>query len=480
MELGTRIQQLRKARGISQERLAEEMGVSRQAVSKWEQGLSLPSTENLLALAELFAVSADELAGLAAAEPPRPRKRRVFPILLAALVLAAAGGIFRFARRPADPEAPDWESLGDFSLLWESEQAWEHLTAGTQTASFPFGTTLTPTKLETVQDTDYRGTSLHTVDCGGLSLRYLEGPEAVSLLSATTIVPGYETPRGICVGSTEADLLAAYGDALIYQLKDSGTAVLCRHEHSYIYSPSEASGTALIFYMDVGQVTGLALLAGDDMGSDAWAVDNISRFPVKGGQPDFSLRTEPETEDVDATRQVYIAWNALTTDQNLSAEDVYRLRQTVYENLQFMDWTAYGALGEAGRETETCMDLLAWLADQDTLSQPELTGLLAGGAGRSNLDGAFAEGYAAALTNAFLRYPETVCEILAGDGFSEQDQDYVIGGIVYGAWPADVQQQALEAAKDAVSQSHTEAARTIAWDIQAQLAEPEMKFSGGT
>ena len=64
MTLGERIAQLRREAGLSQEGLAEQMGVSRQAVSKWEKGLSYPDTENLLALAALFGVSADHLAGL--------------------------------------------------------------------------------------------------------------------------------------------------------------------------------------------------------------------------------------------------------------------------------------------------------------------------------------------------------------------------------------------------------------------------------
>ena len=64
MTLGERIQALRRERGMSQEGLAEVLGISRQAVSKWEKGLSCPDTGNLLALAELFGVSADELAGL--------------------------------------------------------------------------------------------------------------------------------------------------------------------------------------------------------------------------------------------------------------------------------------------------------------------------------------------------------------------------------------------------------------------------------
>ena len=46
---------------MTQEFVAESLGVSRQAVSKWETGLSEPSTTNLLALAKLYGVSAGEL-----------------------------------------------------------------------------------------------------------------------------------------------------------------------------------------------------------------------------------------------------------------------------------------------------------------------------------------------------------------------------------------------------------------------------------
>ena len=46
---------------MTQEFVAESVGVSRQAVSKWERGDSDPSTSNLLALAKLFGVSAEEL-----------------------------------------------------------------------------------------------------------------------------------------------------------------------------------------------------------------------------------------------------------------------------------------------------------------------------------------------------------------------------------------------------------------------------------
>ena len=59
--LGRRIQEARKAAGLSQESLGERLGVSRQAVSKWESGASDPSTSNLLALAKLYGISAEEL-----------------------------------------------------------------------------------------------------------------------------------------------------------------------------------------------------------------------------------------------------------------------------------------------------------------------------------------------------------------------------------------------------------------------------------
>ena len=61
MILADKIIRLRRKNGWSQEELAEKMNVSRQAVSKWESGVSDPSTSNLLALAKLYGISAEEL-----------------------------------------------------------------------------------------------------------------------------------------------------------------------------------------------------------------------------------------------------------------------------------------------------------------------------------------------------------------------------------------------------------------------------------
>ena len=61
MTLGEKIKELRKARGLSQEELAEQINVSRQAVSKWELDLSLPDIDNIVQLSQLFGVSTDHL-----------------------------------------------------------------------------------------------------------------------------------------------------------------------------------------------------------------------------------------------------------------------------------------------------------------------------------------------------------------------------------------------------------------------------------
>ena len=59
--LGEVIKEHRTRCSMTQEFVAEQLGVSRQAVSKWENGTSEPSTTNLLALAKLFGISAEEL-----------------------------------------------------------------------------------------------------------------------------------------------------------------------------------------------------------------------------------------------------------------------------------------------------------------------------------------------------------------------------------------------------------------------------------
>ena len=62
MNIGERIMALRKEKNISQTELAKRLNVSRQAVSKWEQGVSSPDTERLIRLAEILGTEVEYLA----------------------------------------------------------------------------------------------------------------------------------------------------------------------------------------------------------------------------------------------------------------------------------------------------------------------------------------------------------------------------------------------------------------------------------
>ncbi len=61
MTLGEKLKMYRSDKGLSQEKVAERIGVSRQAVTKWENNQSTPSSDNLIALAKIYQVSLDEL-----------------------------------------------------------------------------------------------------------------------------------------------------------------------------------------------------------------------------------------------------------------------------------------------------------------------------------------------------------------------------------------------------------------------------------
>ena len=70
IDIANRLYELRKRNSLSQEELAEKIGVSRQAVSKWERAEASPDTDNLILLAKLYSISMDEL--LSTDEPVEP------------------------------------------------------------------------------------------------------------------------------------------------------------------------------------------------------------------------------------------------------------------------------------------------------------------------------------------------------------------------------------------------------------------------
>ena len=61
MTFGEKLQKLRKEAGLSQEEFADQMGVSRQAVSKWERDSGYPETEKIIRMGRIFHVTLDYL-----------------------------------------------------------------------------------------------------------------------------------------------------------------------------------------------------------------------------------------------------------------------------------------------------------------------------------------------------------------------------------------------------------------------------------
>lgn len=79
MDIAERLQDLRKKAGYSQEQVAEQLGLSRQAVSKWESGQGKPEIDNIVKLMELYGVSADYiLLGIENSTPtPATEKKKL-------------------------------------------------------------------------------------------------------------------------------------------------------------------------------------------------------------------------------------------------------------------------------------------------------------------------------------------------------------------------------------------------------------------
>ena len=90
MEFNEKLQELRKQKGLTQEELAEQLYVSRTAISKWESGRGYPNIESLKAIAKFFSVTVDELIStdevLTIAEEDNRRKEKHFRDLIYGLL----------------------------------------------------------------------------------------------------------------------------------------------------------------------------------------------------------------------------------------------------------------------------------------------------------------------------------------------------------------------------------------------------------
>lgn len=92
MNLADRIQSLRKTKGLSQEQLADQIGVSRQAVSKWESEQSTPDLDKIILLSEFFHVTTDYL--LKGIEPVKDNREKSKDLTCKILYIASTAFIF--------------------------------------------------------------------------------------------------------------------------------------------------------------------------------------------------------------------------------------------------------------------------------------------------------------------------------------------------------------------------------------------------
>ena len=453
MTLGERIASHRRALGISQEELGARLGVSRQAVSKWETSTAVPDMENLLALSREFGVSVAELTGTPE-EPTAGRKQSsrralwVCAALAAAAVLALALHQMGSSAPPADPSETAPLPATDFALIWTGCEGYEtFLELGDQEGPFPFGRELVLTEPEEVADTDYHLTTLHRADCGGVTVEYLhteadperDQPEGDSITGLSTIAAGVWTPRGIGVGDTRADLTAAYGDNLVCCLKEEDSYTLVRHDDCYAYQTAEQPASALLFFLRDGLVAGIRVESTGDLGLDAYAPNNVTRFPVVNGEPDFSQRQEPEREEISDTRRVYIAWNQLVTNDNLSAEELYAYRRDVFSLLPELDWGELRQMGSAEDPDSAIFGLMVWLEDQAPYSSAEILWVQMG-CTAVGLDGAYSERYADLLARALFSDTVVFARALATEGVAEETKWHVLLNTAYGAdlYPAEL------------------------------------------
>lgn len=114
MSMGARLAQTRRGQNLTQEQLAEKLGVTRQAVSRWESDTAYPETDKIVRMAALFGVSCDYLLGVsgpqAGAVPPSPVTR---------LLREAVGRKVRLSfYEDEDIVACDWAVIRDFDGGW--------------------------------------------------------------------------------------------------------------------------------------------------------------------------------------------------------------------------------------------------------------------------------------------------------------------------------------------------------------------------
>lgn len=501
MTLGQRIQQLRKEHNLSQEYVGAILGVSRQAVSKWENDQTLPDTANLLAMAELFQVSTDELIGKKESSEEVPeevssavpksdsrisRTGRITGIMLMVFLLFP---LLHFAF-PDTPSAPpvssgginpavsadaagsvsstpaDVDGASEFTMVWFSGGVRKELTLGEQELLWPFGQEIATYSISGPHATDnpdvFRTEYLCALETTPpsfsaftLNVQSKHLPDSTvldTILSITTDSPVPDTRRGVRVGSPAASITSAYGDDLLYSF--SLENAFCAHDSVYIY---QKDGRELRFYVEQGVVSGLELR----LQEQPWAADHLTVFPVVDGTIDTSRQIFPDREvrreDTEAVRDAFLA---LTGSTSLTDTETAQCRAQLFTALPGMSWRLYGELAaETNRATdpglhqqqrdEVCSTLLKWLKAQENLLENELLSLQKT-AGLSDLDGWLADSYSSVLAEAFFRDPIRYAALLASPGHTAESARRAVSSVAYGSdlYP-DQEAAAIKTLKDA-------------------------------
>ena len=511
MTLGQRISRYRKELHISQEELGARLGVSRQAVSKWETDLSAPDMNNLLALAREFGVSLAELAetpeepvpdAAYVEKPPAPpsnfpqrRKGRLLWIVLGIFLLLILAVLALSASKPSETITPDpipaneaeaKVPQSDFALILDWTEDGTFLELGDQEGEYPFGTHLSLDGEETVAKGD-NGDTIHTIGkpkTDGIRLTYshMDGQPDTIIKLETAYTKEISTPRGIHVGSTKAEVVGAYGMDLVYCFKEEGSDILAEHDYFYAYQPKEAFSNSICFFMEDSLVSGIRVENMLDAGNDAYAVNNISIFPIqRNGDPDYSNRQDIYQEPVDAARQVYIAWNQLVTNQNLSAEERYAYRRDVFTNLPDMDWQEFGKLGSTDDNFTTSEAFMSWLAGQESYSDSEILHIQWGCTAKG-LDGAYSESYDEILCNALFYDPVTYAKMLSYPGvMDDETRCFAITGAAFYGELFPEQEQTAAKSLDAAISANTLTAEETGWAklLRYYLANPNDGYYSG-
>ena len=170
------------------------------------------------------------------------------------------------------------------------------------------------------------------------------------------------------------------------------------------------------------------------------------------------LRFQPESPEVrearetgDPTRAAFLAWKRLETAEDLTPEEVYENRRTIFQSLSGIDWTAFGAMENPSNPDGAIFDLLGWMDRQGSYTAQEVWELQSGCA--SNLDGAYAERYGGLLANALFANPAVFVQSLARD----PDQEDIMGmAVSLAASDAVWQGPELDAAVIALDQASRE------------------------